>query len=649
MVRLKKNNIFVDDFAKKYDLDVKLVVTVLKKNGYSKAAPGAILPEEQIELLKKKFNIVCSSNAAKKSGLVVNSTDIFEGITVDQLASLLHMQVSEVIMQFMQEGIFANKNYALSKKELDRFISLNDIVVQEDMKKEEAISDSFFALKHGFEGTESRHPIIAVLGHVDHGKTSLLDVIRKTKVALGEAGGITQNIGAYSVKTNHGEVVFLDTPGHAAFEAARLRGATVADIVILLVALDSGVQEQTIEIIKAIKKLDVAIVVALNKIDKVSEDRVEEVKRQLSDFGILSDEWGGSIPFIAISAKNKIGIDDLIEIVSLQAESLDLKTNSSKAAQGYVLESHVKKGRGAVATIILYMGTARVGDFFICGAISGKISSIMNSYGDALSAVGASVPVVISGFSDIPKAGDVFSVVSESDSKKKKKEIELQERSSFNKIDTSMIPVLNNKGDAILVSVILRAATQSALDALASMLNTLQKKEEVIIRIVHKDIGDIFENILDLAETTSAIILGFRSKVSSIHESSYSAVNVYISDIIYELENKVKEHIEQERLNARIIEPIAKGYVKAVFNFKTVGIIAGVHIESGKASVGNFVEIYRDNKKIGQGSIKLLQKDRSKVESVQSGDDCAFSLSSFKTWKQNDTVLFYEKVKKVVA
>lgn len=565
-------------------------------------------------------------------GLSENEKVVVEDMTVGEFADRLKCSVNILIIELLSRGIVANKNQLVKKSQIIKMLQDLSIPFVEPTVNTESALERVMEAKSS-TGIELRLPVVTVIGHVDHGKTSLLDYLRKTKVADKEKGGITQRVAAYEVSTKYGNVVFLDTPGHEAFSMMRERGVLIADLVILVVALDDGVKPQTVESIKKIKEFGATTVVALNKVDKVKLDRIDIVKKQLTDYGLVPDEWGGDVPFVSISAKTGQGVEELLDVVRLQADILDLKTSSVQPAQGVVLESMIEHGRGYVATVILHRGKLCTGDYFICGKTSGKVSSMENCFGKKLSCTGASVPIVIAGFSSLPEAGDIFEFASSEQVKKHKNE---QDKAVI--VTTNRLSSDQDGG----IGVIIKASTLLSKSALLTSLKKLNEKHEVKIKIIESGIGDINESNFDLAITTGSIIYGLGVKVNKLAlAQTKKPVTVKTFDIIYKLLEDVEQLLESSR--KRVVEETQIGLarVKAIFKVKSIGTIAGAAVIEGSLQKGAKVRVYRGGVVVGGGVIKTLQKERNMVTSVSENHDCAFALDNFSGWKIGDEIRCY--------
>ncbi len=567
-----------------------------------------------------------------KHGLLEHERVIVEDMTVGELADRLKCSVTIVIVELLSRGIIANKNQLLKKSQIIQFLQDFSIAFEQVQQQAQETSERVMVAKIS-QGQELRLPVVAVVGHVNHGKTSLLDFLRKTKVVDKEKGGITQHVAAYEVATKYGNLVFLDTPGHEAFSTMREQGVLIADLVVLVVALDDGVKPQTVESIKKIQEYGATTVVALNKVDKVAPDRLDVVKRQLADQGIVADEWGGDVPMVPISAKTGQGIEELLEVIRLQADILDLRTSSTEPAQGVVLESMIEHGRGVVATVILHKGQLRKGNYFICGKTSGRVSSMQNYFGTLLGCVGASVPIIIAGFSELPQAGDIFEFATLEQVKKHK-----------NEQQKLVAPVLNRTGNEHPegLNIMVKVGTLLSKDALLSSLKKLNEKHSNKITLIDIGIGDITENNVELAVTTGSMIYGLGVKINkSAFSFAKKVVEVKLFDVIY----KLLEDVEQTLIGMqkKVIKELPMGIalVKAIFKIKGLGTVAGAGVQEGTIKKGAKFKVVRDGVVVGRGVIKTLQKERSAATSVSVNQDCAFASDAFSDWKIGDLIHCY--------
>jgi len=623
----------IKDFSLQFGVSVDDIIKALRDRKVGVYDNVFVLSDEQIDFLKKHLTLV-DTGKLFKYGLPATEKIVVCNMTVGDLAQKLQCSVTDLIVQLLKRGVFANKNQVLKKDQIVKFLADFNILHEEPHQNNDAVLEKFIEAKSS-SGTERRLPTVVVVGHVDHGKTSFLDYIRKARVADSEKGGITQQVAAYEVTTKFGNLVFVDTPGHEAFSLMRERGVLIADLVVLMIALDDGIKPQTIESIKIIKTFGATAVVALNKIDKVSRDRIDIVKRQLADQDLLPEDWGGQVPCVPISAKTGEGIDELLELLRLQADIMDLRTDSKDVARGFVLESKMEHGRGAVATIILQRGTIARGDHFVCGSTSGKVSSIKNYAGKNLVEVGPSVPAQIAGFSGLPQAGDVFEFATDAAVLKK------HQKTMLIKPQGEASKVLGHEQQEGIgsINVILKANTLLSKEALLSSIIKMNKEQAEKIRIIDVGVGDINENNVELASTTGAIVYGLGVKVhKEAQYASKKGVVIKTFDIIYQLLDDARAALQESRIKKVQEKQLGVGRVKAVFRIKSVGVIAGAGIESGVFQQGGKVKIVRNGELIGRGVIRTLQKDKNKVSSVSEGSDCAFAVEGFTDWKEGDMV-----------
>lgn len=621
------------EFSKKFDVAIKDIVDLLKERGVRRADAEFSLSESHISFLKKRLHLGTPKEVVATARVDASIQD--KETSLGDLAAALSRPASEIILFLLKKGIVANINKLLSKDHVmlvaQEYGATIVPVVCDTTNKSNLVKQS---LQDEHVDQEKRDPVVVIVGHVDHGKTTLLDYIRKAKVALGEVGGITQHLGAYSVATKNGNVVFLDTPGHEAFSVMRERGVSVADVVVLVVAADDGVKPQTIESIKAAQSLQASIVVAINKIDKVDQARIDVVKRDLSQYGLLSDEWGGQTPYALISAKTGTGVDDLLDLLALQADMLDLVTNTKVHARGYILESSVKKGRGVVASLLLHCGTLQVGDHFICGKVDGKITSIVDGAGVLLKSVGPSHPVLVAGFSDLPKAGDLLHVAS-------LKDVKSHQQAVIRAVETKQMYDASQQA----LNVIVKVGSFSSKDAVISSLQAIPSYRSLPIRVIASGVGDITVSDIEFAEQASATIYGLDVKVERNAAVLKSEVPIKIYNIIYKLIDDAREAVLKTRQPEYIETEVGKATVKAVFKVNS-SIIAGAGVTHGSIKKGLLVAVYRNGKKIGEGTVRSLQKEKRAVDIAPQGFDCAFRVDSFESWKIDDQVVCFSREEK---
>jgi translation initiation factor IF-2 len=553
-------------------------------------------------------------------------------MTVADFAEKLQIPANALIVHLLRNGIVATRNQVLSEHVIEQAAAFYGVRLVKPEVKAAAVQD----LKTAVAGDKKvvRLPIVVVMGHVDHGKTTLLDFIRNTRVASREKGGITQHLGAYRAKTNKGDIVFLDTPGHEAFSMIRARGVTVADIAILIVAADDGVMPQTIEALERARAAELPLIVALNKVDKATPKQIEEVKTQLSRHNIIPEDWGGQTPFVLISAKTGQGVDDLLDIVILQSELMDLQATLDVPASGYILESHLEKGRGPVATVICHNGVLRVGDSFMCGSVQGRISSLKDSSGAFIQSVEPSIPVQVAGFSASPHVGDILKVVS---AKELKRGVREEER-LLTKATQSM-----QEGS---LGLIVKTDNRSSLEAVLASLQKLTQKTYRNLYVIRSDIGAITESDVVLAADTGSMIYGLHVKVESNAALLIQrlGITVRLFDIIYKLLEDLEVVAQEGRPVKMKRKKIGEATVLKVFDIKKLGIVAGAQVTDGYCSREGTMVIYRGKHKVGSGKITSLQKEKSAVKEVRKGFECAFMVDGFDNWQVDDRVECYIEV-----
>jgi len=503
------------------------------------------------------------------------------------------------------------------------------------------------APEHHEAELKPRAPVVTVMGHVDHGKTSLLDYIRRTKVASGEAGGITQHIGAYHVQTPRGMVTFLDTPGHEAFTAMRARGAKVTDIVVLVVAADDGVMPQTIEAIHHAKAAEVPIVVAINKIDK-HEANQEKVKQELVAQAVVPEEYGGDSPFVPVSAKTGAGIDTLLEQVLLQAEVLELKAPVDTLAKGLVIEARLDKGRGPVATVLVQSGTLRRGDIVLAGSSFGRVRAMLDESGSPVQEAGPSIPVEIQGLSDVPAAGeDVMALGDE----RKAREIALFRQGKFRdvKLAKKQAAKLENifeqmgEGEARVLALLIKADVQGSQEALVHALTRLST-DEVKVNVVHSAVGAITESDVNLALASKAVIIGFNTRADTVARKAAEAsgVDVRYYNIIYDAVDEVKAALSGMLAPEKKENILGLVDVRQVFKISKVGAVAGCMVLEGLVRRNAMVRVLRDNVVVHTGEIDSLKRFKDDVREVKAGFECGMSLKNFNDLKVGDQFEIYE-------
>ncbi|PSB67647.1 translation initiation factor IF-2, partial [filamentous cyanobacterium CCP1] len=507
------------------------------------------------------------------------------------------------------------------------------------------------------DSLQRRPPVVTIMGHVDHGKTTLLDAIRKTKVAQGEAGGITQHIGAYHVDMGaEGEtqqVVFLDTPGHEAFTAMRARGARVTDIAILVVAADDGVQPQTIEAISHAKAAEVPIIVAINKIDKedASPDRV---KQELTEYGLVPEEWGGDTIIVPVSAIKGENLDGLLEMILLVAEVEDLYANPDRLAKGTVIEAHLDKAKGPVATLLIQNGTLRVGDVLVAGSVFGKVRAMVDDRVERVEAAGPSFAVEVLGLSDVPAAGDEFEVYKEEKEARsvassrtvQQRQSRLQQAMASRRVSLNSLSAQAQEGELKELNLILKADVQGSVEAILGSLQQLPQKE-VQVRVLLAAPGEITETDVDLAAASNAVIIGFNTTFASgaRHAADELGVDVRDYNIIYKLLEDVQGAMEGLLEPELVEEPLGQAEVRAIFQIGR-GIVAGCYIQSGKMIRNCRVRVLRNKQVIHEGNLDSLKRMKEDVKEVNAGYECGIGVDSFKDWNEGDIIESFRLVTK---
>ena len=572
---------------------------------------------------------------------------IGETISVAELANKMSIKGAEVVKAMFKMGAMATINQvidqetaALVAEEMGREV----VLVKENALEEAVLSD------RGDSGAQiTRAPVVTIMGHVDHGKTSLLDHIREAKVADGEAGGITQHIGAYHVETGHGMITFLDTPGHAAFTAMRSRGAKATDIVIIVVAADDGVMPQTIEAIQHAKASDAPIIIAVNKMDKEGADP-ERVKSELSQHDVLSEEWGGDVQFCHVSAKTGLGIDELLDSILLQAEVLELTAIVDKMASGVVVESKLDKGRGPVATVLVQEGTLNQGDIVLCGLEYGRVRAMRDENGKPIKSAGPSIPVEILGLSGVPQSGDEATVVKD---EKKAREVALYRQGKFRdvKLARQQKSKLENmfanmsEGDISEVNVVIKSDVQGSLEAISDSLTKLST-EEVKVRIIGSGVGGITETDATLAAASNAIIVGFNVRADAAARKVIDSekIDLRYYSVIYSLIEEVKQAMSGMLAPEFKQEIIGLAQVRDVFKSPKIGAIAGCMVTEGIIKRSAPIRVLRDNVVIYEGELESLRRFKDDVQEVRNGTECGIGVKNYNDVRVGDQIEVFETV-----
>ncbi len=578
---------------------------------------------------------------------VVHEVLVPETISVAALAQKMSVKAAEVIKVLMKMGSMVTINQMLDQD--------TAMIVVEEMghiAKYAALDspESFLEeIKTPVSELEMQHraPVVTVMGHVDHGKTSLLDYIRRTRVAGGEAGGITQHIGAYHVETAHGMITFLDTPGHEAFTAMRARGAKITDLVVLVVAADDGVMPQTIEAIHHAKAANIPIVVAVNKMDK-PEANFERIKQELTNHGVVSEDWGGDTIFVGVSAKTGQGIDDLLESILLQAEVLELKAVKNAPAKGVVIESRLDKGRGPVATILVQSGTLKRGDVLLTGAVFGRVRAMLDEKGNSVEEAGTSIPVEIQGLSEVAVAGETIIAL---DDERKAREIALFRQGKFRdvKLDkrqtAKMEDVFGQKEDVKILSLIIKADVQGSCEALSYALQKLAT-DEVKINIIHSGVGAIIESDINLALASKAVVIGFNTRADAGARKliATAEVDVRYYNIIYDAVDEIKKALSGMMMPERKESILGLVDIREIYRISKIGTVAGCYVLDGLVKRDSLVRVLRDGVVIHSCSLDSLKRFKEDVKEVKAGFECGLSLKNFNDIQVGDQLEVYEIV-----
>jgi len=570
-----------------------------------------------------------------------------ETITVAELAKRMSVKVAEVIKVMMTLGAMATINQVIDQE--TALIVVEEMGHKAIVIKEDAIELGLGEAISKGSNTESRAPVVTIMGHVDHGKTSLLDYIRRTKVAAGEAGGITQHIGAYHVSTPKGDITFLDTPGHAAFTAMRARGAQATDIVILIVAADDGAKPQTVEAIQHAKAAKVPIIVAINKMDKPDADP-EKVMNELSVHEVIPEAWGGDTMFVNISAKSGLGIDNLLDAILLQSEVLELTALTDGAAKGVVIESRLDKGRGPVATVLVQSGTLRKGDILLAGFQYGRVRALVGDNGDSVESAGPSIPVEVLGLSAIPHAGDEAVVVPD---EKKAREVALFRQGKFRDVKlarrqkSSIEGIMENMTatESKVLNIVLKADVQGSLEAISDALVKLSN-DEVNVEVISNGVGGITESDVHLAIASSAVLIGFNVRADSgakrLAEQESVALHYY--SVIYDIVDQIKGALTGMLAPQFKEQIIGIAEVRDVFKSPKIGSIAGCMVTEGSIKRNNPIRVLRSNVVIYEGTLESLRRFKDDVIEVRQGFECGIGVKNYNDVKPGDLIEVYETV-----
>ncbi len=595
---------------------------------------------------KREGGKVLPFKEKKPEGPVIVS----EAMTVREFADKLGIKAKDLIQLLFKKGVMANINHVLAPATAIELAGELGVEAMEVSFEEAQQLEQEGALGEEAGTKTPRAPVVTVMGHVDHGKTSLLDQIRKTKVAEGEAGGITQHIGAYEAEVGDGrKVVFLDTPGHEAFTMMRARGSRVTDIVVLVVAADDGVMPQTIEAIDHAKAAGVPLVVAINKMDKANANP-DRVKKELADHELLVEDWGGDVVAVPISALKGEGIDELLEMILLTADLLELQASPDVPGQGAVLEARKETGRGTVATVLVQNGTLSVGDSFVCGATYGRVRAMVDDIGGRLKEAGPATPVEVSGFSDVPEAGDLLQVVAEEGKAReiaeyRKEQLRRQElQPTKGKLSLDQLFDRIQEGEVKELPVVIKADVQGSVEVLKDALVKLST-EKVRVEVIHSGVGAISTNDVLLASASNAIVIGFnvRPERNAVDLAEKEEVDIRLHTVIYEITDEIRNAMLG--LLEPTFEEVTRGRVEVreIFKVPKIGTVAGCHVVEGVVPRNAQVRLLRDNVVVYTGKISSLRRFKDDVNEVRSGFDCGISLEGFQDLKPGDEIEAFVK------
>lgn len=626
----------------------KAGVVQKKPGGDRKAKPGTLpRPRPNRRKSKRKRTREVAEQSSERTARVPEGPVVIEGaMTVRELAERLNLPPNEIIRRMMGLGIMVAINERVDGHTAASLAKELGYQVEERLPEE---PDDPFALPEEEDDPvrlKPRSPVVTVMGHVDHGKTSLLDAIRKSKVAQGEAGGITQHIGASVVEVDNRRVVFLDTPGHEAFTSLRARGAQVTDIVILVVAADDGVMPQTVEAINHAKAAGVPILVAINKIDKPGANP-DRVKQQLVDYGLVPEEWGGTTVCVPVSAVTKAGLDELLEMLLLIGEMQELKADPGRKARGVVIEARLDRGRGPVATVLVQNGTLRVGDPLVAGLVSGRVRAMIDDRGRRLTEAGPAIPVEVQGLSGVPQAGDELIVLADEkqareiagkrQSLQRTREMEQKQRVSLDDLFNRM-----REGELKELNLVVKADVQGSVEALEQALEKIDQ-QDVRLRVLHGGVGAIVESDIMLASASDAIVIGFnvRPDAGARQAAEREKVDVRTYRVIYEALDDITAALKG------MLEPTwheveqGRADVRATFKVPKVGVVAGCYITEGKVTSRSQVRVIRDGVVLHEGPLISLKRFKDDVREVNAGYECGIGVDRFNDIKEGDTLEFF--------
>lgn len=637
----------VYEVAENLKIPTKELISFLEKEGIKIQNHMSNLDQDTIELIKEIVTSERERKDKEKEKEKAKTIEINKIPNLRELSLLLKLPLSQVMQKVIEYGHINSIDKEIPIEIFHKIAQDYEIKIKysKELKHKLTVQDKIKS-----KVSISKPPVVTIIGHVDHGKTTLLDTIRKTNITKGEIGGITQSIGAYQVNIDGKKIVFIDTPGHEAFTTMRARGVQATDIAVLVVAADDGVMPQTIEAINHAKAAHVPIIVAINKIDKPNIN-IEKIKKDLSKYDLVSEEWGGDTLMVEISALQNKGIKELLETILLQAEILELKANPNIPARGLIIETKLDRKRGIVASVLIQDGSLKVGDFFIAGLTYGKVRSIINDKGEAIKEAGPSSPVEIIGFDKMPQAGDHFQIVP--DEKFARTIIEERENEERSKIigESSKVSLEKlfseiKEGKMDQLNIIIKTDTQGSLDALQkalSKIKVMSENKELKIDIIHQGVGNITETDVMLASASGAIVIGFNirpdSNIQKIARDEKVEIRLY--RIIYELIDDIKLAL-QGYLKPKIKEVVGgQAEVREIFKIPKVGAVAGSYVLNGKISKKDRVRIIRDGKIIYEGKVASLKRFKEDVKEVSADFECGISIENFNDFKLKDIIEFY--------
>ncbi|NMA86567.1 MAG: translation initiation factor IF-2 [Tissierellia bacterium] len=618
--------------------DAKMILELIEEEKKEKESTDDV----EDESVKDKKNIEKEEkvNMEEKN----NTIEIGETIIVRDLAEKLDMASGELITKLIGLGVMANQNQAIdfdTASLLGEELGFDVVGLEEEDEKDEFDLD----FEDDPKNLKSRPPVVTVMGHVDHGKTSLLDAIRKTHVTKQEAGGITQHIGASIVYINGEKITFLDTPGHEAFTSMRARGTQVTDLAILVVAADDGVMPQTVEAINHAKAANVPIIVAINKIDK-PDANIDRIMQELTEYGLVPEDWGGDTIIVPVSALKNQGIDDLLEMILLLAAMQELKANPNRKAVGTVIEAQLDKGRGSVATVLVQKGTLKVGDMVVCGSASGRIRAMFDDKGKNVKKAGPSIPVAILGLSEVPNSGEmVYAVKDEKTARyyaeKKKESVREEQLKSTHKVSLDDLFDQIQLGEVKELNIIIKTDVRGTIDAIEQSLQKLEH-EEVKVNIIHGGVGGITESDIMLASASNAIIIGFnvRPTLNALDIAKEEKVDVRTYRVIYDAIEDIKSAIHGMLDPEFKEETIGRAQVRATFKVPT-GMVAGIYVQDGKITRNSIVRLLRNDIVIHEGKISSLKRFKDDVREVVSGYEGGLGLENYNDIKEGDVIEAY--------